>query len=307
MTLVLTARGRDTLWLVVDRRLSFGGSRPPIDDAMKVMDLDTLDGRGLLAYAGLGATARGTQPSAWMSAVLRGRGGLMLEQALDILSDAATRELPRHLVRTPAGAHTILIPAFVQGVGARLYAIDNIVDPKTKEHRYRYTRHERPGVVRGSRAPSVVVAGTGGVYLQSRGEAWVRSLFHLINAHDQGKVSDLLVADQLAALSYEAHHAVRDGSVGPRCIVVWRRRPDARPGPGGGHQAYTGLGRDANSEGIPTISNGFDVSAITGIMMKQILDQFAGGSSPQVALDLDTDELNRLLGELPEGPDEKLR
>jgi hypothetical protein len=76
MTLVLSVPSRDYLWVVVDRRLSYGGRRPPVSDAVKIMDLETTDGRGLLAYAGLGAMARGTQPSEWMSAVLRGRGGM---------------------------------------------------------------------------------------------------------------------------------------------------------------------------------------------------------------------------------------
>ena len=90
------------------------------------MRLETTDGVGLLAYAGLGATPRGTQPSDWMSAVLRGRGGQTFEQALGVLSAAATRELPRHLARMPSGAHFIVIPAFVRGVGSRLYSIDNV-------------------------------------------------------------------------------------------------------------------------------------------------------------------------------------
>jgi hypothetical protein len=72
VTLVLSLSSRDSLWMVADRRLSYGRHRPPVDDAMKVLTLETLDGVGVLGYAGLGATAAGTQPSAWMSAVLRG-------------------------------------------------------------------------------------------------------------------------------------------------------------------------------------------------------------------------------------------
>jgi hypothetical protein len=79
VTLVLSVHSRNSLWLVVDRRLSYGGCLPPIDDAVKVMILETTDGVGLLAYAGLGATSQRTQPSEWMSAVLRGRGGLTFE------------------------------------------------------------------------------------------------------------------------------------------------------------------------------------------------------------------------------------
>jgi hypothetical protein len=103
VTLVLTVSSRDTLWVLADRRLSYGGRLQPKDDAIKVMELSTGDGVGILAYAGLGATALGTQPSKWMSAVLRGRGGLTFEQALDVLSAAANRELPRHLLGTPGG------------------------------------------------------------------------------------------------------------------------------------------------------------------------------------------------------------
>jgi len=130
MTLVFSVHSRASLWVVVDRRLSYGGRRPPVDDAVKIMDLETTDGHGLLAYAGLGATPRGTQPSEWMSAVLRGRGGMTFEQALGVLAGAATRELPKYLVSVPGGGHSIVIPAFVRGIGSRLYTIDNVVHPK---------------------------------------------------------------------------------------------------------------------------------------------------------------------------------
>ena len=48
MTLVLSVLCRDTVWVVVDRRLSYGRRRPPSDDAVKVMVLETTDGVGLL-------------------------------------------------------------------------------------------------------------------------------------------------------------------------------------------------------------------------------------------------------------------
>jgi hypothetical protein len=196
---------------------------------MKVVNLETTDGVGFLACAGLGATPRGTQPSDWMSAVLRGRGGLTFEQALGVLADAANKELPRHLARIPGGAHFIIVPAFVRGVGSRLYSIDNVVDRRTQRHWCRYTSHQRTAEP-GSPSPRLAVGGTGGIYLASKGRSWQRALLSLVNAHDRGKVSDYVIADQLARLNYEAHQEVSDGSVGPRCIVVWRRRPDARPG-----------------------------------------------------------------------------
>jgi hypothetical protein len=176
VTLVLSVHSQDSLWLVVDRRLSYGSRRAPIDDAVKVMSLDTTDGVGLLAYAGLGATPLGTQPSEWMSAVLRGRDGLTFEQALGVLSDVASRELPKHLMRLPGGGgHSIIVPAFVRGIGSRLYSIDNAVDPRTKEHRFRYTSHQRTADPKG---PSIHLAmgGTGGFYLAGKAQHWQRDL-----------------------------------------------------------------------------------------------------------------------------------
>jgi hypothetical protein len=54
MTHVFSVQSRDTLWVVADRRLSCKGL-PPKDDAVKVVSLETGDGVGVLAYAGLGA------------------------------------------------------------------------------------------------------------------------------------------------------------------------------------------------------------------------------------------------------------
>jgi hypothetical protein len=98
--------------------------------------------------------------------------------------------------------------------------------------------------------------------------------------------------------------------VGPRCIVVWRRRPDLRrPIPGGGHQFYTGVERDRGSDPVPTIANGMDVQSIVGVVMKQLLSRSAdhGFGASLLTSDLDVAELNRLLAKLPSEPDEKLR
>lgn len=267
VTLVLSVHGRDTMWLLTDRRLSYGPSRPPVDNAVKVLELGTTDGIALLGYAGLGATARGTQPSTWMSAVLRGRPGLTLEQALGVLSDAAIRELPRHMAAMPFGAHTILASAYLNGVGPRTYTVDNVIDPLTRQHFSRYTRHVPPDP--GPPAPRVALAGTGGIFLTGVAATWERSLLRLVKAHDNGKVRPRAVADELARLNVEAHKGVRDGSVGPRCIVVWRRRLDAsRPGEGGGHLCYTETTPEAEMPPLPAIQNGMDLQALVDISMK---------------------------------------
>lgn len=95
MTLVLTVNGRETIWLLADRRLTYKG-RPAKEDGRKVMFLETTDGVAILGYAGLGATALGTEPADWISAVLRSRN-LPLEQSLGKLAEAIKKQLPRHL------------------------------------------------------------------------------------------------------------------------------------------------------------------------------------------------------------------
>lgn len=306
MTLVLSVQSRDSLWLVVDRRLSSGGQRPPIDDAVKVMNLETTDGVGLLAYAGLGRTPRGTQPSDWMGAVLRGRAGLTFEHALRILSDTANQELPKYLVQLPGGANSIVVPAFVQGVGAGLYTIENVVDSATGTHSYRYTRHVLPKPT--SPSPRIATAGTGGLYLLKKDRAVWRALLSLTNRHDESKISDLVIADRLAAFNFEAHLGVSDGSVGPRCIVVWRRRPGVPSASGGGHQFYTGTVREDADTGFPVVANGMNVLGISRALMPQFQQWFADyranpGTDPAV----DKDEMNRLIAAVPHEPDEKLR
>lgn len=310
MTLVLSVHSRESLWLVADRRLSYGGRRSPIDDAVKVMNLETTDGVGLLAYAGLGATQHGTQPSEWISAVLRGHAGLTFEHALGVLSAAANKELPKHLVNLPGGAHTILVPAFIRDLGPRLYTIDNVFDRRTAKHWYRYTSHQRTADPGSPPSVRIACAGSGASYLARKRGTWGRDILNLVKARDRDRVSDLVVADRLATLNYEAHQCVRGGTVGPRCIVVWRRRPGTRQAllSGGGQQYYTGVARDQDSSAIPTIVNGMDVQSIAGVLMTMFQGPLADNSRrPGTPLNLDTDEMNLLLKDLPSEPDEQLR
>ena len=162
--------------------------------------------------------------------------------------------------------------------------------------------------------PSVrlAFAGTGGAHIyKNKDSAWKRELLSLVNQHDRGKISDHLIADRLAQLNYEAHKALEadgDRTVGPRSIVVWRRRPDARRGaPGGGHQFYTGIDRDRDCPAIPTIANGMDLQAIAQIYMNQSLRGIADHGLTPTTLNFDEDEMNRLFAGIPDQPDEKLR
>lgn len=121
----------------------------------------------------------------WMSAVLRGRGGLPFKQTLGFVADAATKELPRHLRRMPGRAHSILIPAFIKDKGARLYSIDNVLDPNTGEHRFRFTRHQRTAES-GAPAIQMALAGSGAAYLMRKPAIWTKPLRSIAKSERQG-------------------------------------------------------------------------------------------------------------------------
>jgi len=312
VTLVLSLLGRNTMWVVVDRRLSYGeNGPPPRDSATKVMRLQTDDGVGLLAYAGLGASAHGTEPSAWMSSTLRGRR-LTFEESLGVIAEAATRELPVHLAQIEGSAHSIIVPAYLRGQGARLFSIDNVLDRATGQHRYRFVRWER---TKDSQDPgfAITLAGTGGVWLSQKRQKLLwkssrHSLLHAKRAHDRGKLSDRAVADQLAAINFSAHQAVPE-TVGPTCVVVWTRRPGA-PGDGvNAHQFYSGLDRVTDHGMIPAISNGMDWSALGQVIASEFQRSISEANWPESdgPIDLDDERLNERLAELPSDPDEHLR
>jgi hypothetical protein len=135
--------------------------------------------------------------------------------------------------------------------------------------------------------------------------AFQRDLFSLVKAHDRGRISDEVIADHLASLNYEVHQAYPD-TVGPRCVVVCRRRPGIRwQVPGGKAVFYTGLTRELSSPAIPTISNGFDVKAIAGNFMEQMTNP--DGTLKPLGFRPDPEVEKQRLSRLPAGPDERLR
>lgn len=314
LTLVVAVTGPESIWLLADRRLSRGG-RPVRDDARKIMTLETRDGVALLGYAGLGATALRTEPADWMSAVLRGRN-FPLKQSLDVLAEAMKKQLPRHLVKMPLdaiAAHNVIVPAFLDDK-LRLYSIDLEFAPDRKSYRFRYTRHvaKEPSSTAPPTTQRFALGGSGAHYAMKDRER-LRTLLRIIKAHDRGKVSALGVADQLAALNNDAHLAVADKSVGPRCIVVWRYRKGGVHGGGGGLQYYSGKTRDASSPGLPAIACGQDIGAIAKVFtspqsmsrMESMLAAMERGEP--IEWPDDTDEINAALARFPHEPDEKLR
>lgn len=261
MTLALSINGPKCIWVLVDRRLSDGRGRVTRDDATKVMTLQTVDAQAVLAYTGLGSTARGTQPAEWMSAVLRGRNET-LENSILIVADAIQREFPRHLLALQGSApprHHVLISAFVGGVH-RVYLINMIYNVKGQVH---FRAGPLDSVHRDSikRPPRITLGGSGENVLVPD-QRWIRPLLRMVNAHDNGKVSSHTVADYLAALNVRVHQL--EPTVGPDCIVVWR---PTRLGPkiGGGHQPYKNGVRETNVPSLPSIAMGLDVKAFTDV------------------------------------------
>jgi len=308
VTLIVTVNTPETIWILADRRLTFNKGHPPRDDARKIMFLDTTDGVAIIGYAGLGVTAYGTEPSDWMSNVLRGRK-LPLEHSLGVLAKAMDEQMPQHLKQlsvTGGLTHILVATAFV-GNEQRLYTIDLAFSPDRTSYSFRYMRHENEKHKSTKpRIPPLGIGGSGATYL-TRHKMWMRNVLRLAKAHDRGQVSSQVVADCLAKLNYEVHLGTSDQTVGPTCIVGWRYSKEGFHKGGGAHQFYTGTTRDASTQPLPTIANGMDVCAIASMLMPQILERSKLIFDGQSTKDMTLDELNSGLARLSDKPDEKLR
>jgi hypothetical protein len=299
MTVVVTVVGPETIWLLADRRLSYDG-RPAKDDARKLMFLETQDGEAFLGYAGLGATANGTEPADWMAAVLRGRD-LPLEHCLGALAEAMKKQLPRHVVQLPVPGHNVIVPAFV-GNEARVYTIDLAYAPDRKTYRLQCTRRAHAS----GKPPRVIIGGSGAWHLV-KNKKWIRPLLRIVRANDRGRVSTNAVADHLANLNYEIHLGLDDKTVGPNCIVAWHHRKNGVHKGGGGQRFYTGTTRAESSNGFPVIVAGMALNPIMKVMMPHIRKYFAATNAGKRAPELDRDVINAELARLPHKPDENLK
>jgi hypothetical protein len=297
VTFVFGIRSRDAVWLVADRRFSFGKGKPPKDDsAVKMMSLQTNDGIGLIGYAGIGATHRGTQISDWMVSVLQGRGGLTFDDSLAALVDAANRELPVWLVRAKATAHWTVIPAFVNGEG-RLYVLGTSIDPATRRPCYVFTRPVRgdvPGKILNQRS---LHAGYDYGVIKDKDNSWWRTLYEMLDAQDRWKITPLVVADYLAALNYEVHQRRPDGFVGPNCVVAFRYRHGVHRW--SGQQSYTGLERDSTQPIIPMISGAIDWNRV-GPAMETVFESNRRGDGLTEEYMLAWNEMHTALGLRPD-------
>lgn len=304
MTLVLALIGPHSVWLAADRRLTDRG-RVVRDDAGKIMFLETTDAVSILGYAGLGATARGTQPAEWMSSVLRGRNW-PLEPSLGTLATAMKRELPPHLAQLRqlhGPSHNLIVAAFVEQQ-PRLYSIDVALSADRKQLAFRHTRWVISTADPRPRTPRLAIAGSGAVLLAHE-HGWQRPLLRLQRAYDDNRVSSRTVTKALADVNYDVSRRLTDGTVGERCIVAWRHRKASRHKGNPGHQCFTGVTPDPNSPSLPTIANGMDVHALVQVMMPHTMKQFEAMREGKPG-ELDTEALNADLATLPEGPDELL-
>ncbi|WP_162918246.1 hypothetical protein [Taklimakanibacter deserti] len=300
MTLVLTIQGREAVWLLADRRLSFAG-RLPRDDGRKVMCLETSDGVAIVGYAGLGSTTLGTEPADWMVSVLRGRN-LPLEESLGTISRAVREQFPRHLQNIPKrfpAKHAIVATAFV-GDQVRCYSIE-IELRASGEPYFLFTRHMKAN----AEVPVVGVAGSGMPYILRSGP-WRRPLLRLVRSYDKGKVHARTVADQLAKLNDEVHNGTPDGTVGPRCVVVWRNRVDGIYQGGGGHQFFISGKREREKPPLPSISCGMDVEAVFNALLPHMKEHLSAALKGKPTA-VDEAQIHADLAKLPDKPDERLR
>ncbi|SEM70917.1 hypothetical protein SAMN04488077_10767 [Roseovarius tolerans] len=310
MTLILTVQTKGSIWLVADRRLSASG-QAPIDDAIKCTIVEVADGIALLGYAGLGATARGSQPSQWVSNVLRGRHH-PLEQMLQVVSDAMKREFLPHLegIRdAKQRQHNFVVPAFLNEMH-RVYTID--LAYTSSAYKYRYTRHIMGGALTPMQVTTPIgLAGSGAGALPNR-QDWQRPLLRLVKAYNGKRITAAVVAHHLAKLAYRSCLGTPDGSVGPDSLVVWRNSKAGLHRGGGGHSFFANAQPSSQRADIPSISKGMDMTALVKTMMEVIIPQFEEMSAAKdrgeeiPEFDGGTDEINRRLRRLPSTPDEKL-
>lgn len=295
---------------MADRRLTVA-NKVLRDDATKICCLDTLDGKAIIGYAGLGATARGMEPSEWVSNSLRGLH-VTIEQALEVLVNAAGKALPAHLTRIPEHfQHVMLVPAFTKS--AQLYSIAYQQTGKEISIGLNRLIKTSSGT---SFTPRASAVGSGSRLL-SKNPNWHHKVCGLVRAFNNKKISGNVVAEELNAICQSVHLELTgrgDNSVGNRSIVVWR---DLHAG-GGEHVSYTGTVQDQYSSTIPTIVNGMDISTLANQMLPHFLKialqmeahrKEGHGELDQQhpAMEAFTQKADEIAKGLPFEPDERLR
>jgi hypothetical protein len=247
MTLVVAALGRESIWIRANRRIL-------TDDATKILRLERGSDAALLGYSGLGKTPRGTQPSEWMNAVLRGKNE-PIERSLEIIGGAIGRQIPKYMLKVPGAgdaAHVVLAPAFV-AERPLLYTLRLDLDGKNSRHRVSAVRHETVDGPR--RYVRIGLAGSGTPKLLND-RAKLLSLLRLISKHEKKRIPAFTVAREFARLNLEVSR--KEPSVGPDCIVAWHYRRNGPIKLSPAFQAFSGLTRATGAVALPINSNGME-------------------------------------------------
>jgi len=295
--------------MCADRRLS-GGSAPEENDARKITKLECVDGPALIGYMGLGRTAFGrVEPSDWIARTLNGID-LPVEQTLQVLADAARRQLLPALQflspKEPVVQHCFLTVAFVNKE-PRAYATLLSIDRSNRKLGFNHTRlitskHYKFGQ-RGAYIASVG-GWDGSKILKSRREE--RRMRLLVKAFDRGAISASAVARALARVNYAVHLEMpKPQTVGPKSLVEWRLKDG-----GGGLQDFNGVNpeaRDSFSHMTPYVGRGKNMQPILEIIIPEVMARMEVMRAGGPAEPLDRDAMNRALAGLPEGPDDQLR
>lgn len=305
MTLVVALLGRRSIWLLTDRRLT-AGAEIVDENAVKLMILERGDDAALLGYSGLGATPNKTQPSAWMNALLRTRN-LSLERSLGVIATAIDAQIPKHLFRVKGlgdRAHVVLAPSFIDGKPT-LISIELDLQPETGGHKVHLLQHVIDTTSK--RAKRIGVAGSGTPLALPQIKARQRRLLRLIVAHEQGKASALIVADELARLNWEV--AQGEKSVGPNCVVLWKYSKKDGKGGGGAVQSYEGLSRGGRVN-VPANTNGLDTTALLENQrpfVERAMQAILNGEESPYKDENFLNEMKDALKNVPTLPDDKLR
>lgn len=255
MTLIIALHGKSSVWLLADRRLTWPNRR--LDNACKLITLTAMDGRGIMAYSGLGSSSKGTEPSEWMRDILIGHPGATVEQSLSLIWNAMKRELPKHLaLMKGAQIHQLMATAIVNDQ-VRFYGAALELQPGMKTSGYcSLISADERGV-----PPRLCFAGSGSFSMPTL-SSWDRDLFRTLAAFEAGKVGARNITDRLARINYLT--SLRDASVSPESIVVW-----SKVGGGGETLFYAGEEITEQDRPVANIWDGKDLNDIISILIRK--------------------------------------
>ena len=248
MTLSIAIAGARTIWLCTDTRLSYQDHSR--DGGIKCLQIQESTDTAYVGYCGLGATEQGTEPSAWMARVLRGGSARGIEPALAQLAQAATEQLPSHLL--DIGNHAFHAAAMVRGE-PRLYYFDITVrhegnyimsQPLSRISQAKLKKPAWQGV-------RMHAIGTGATWMSRHSKESVMRLKRLIRDYEQGRFENPFPIMRMLRAIVKAVGS-SDSTVSRDCRIL-------------GLDPVRGTTAHNNLE-IPVVSNGWVASQLSDLM-----------------------------------------